>query len=138
LGSTVLEGDGSLVVPCATTTNNSFNTLRQRAVSYDERQSVELFDDGELQPPANTSSRRSRRGYYSGVNGSEELQQYDATSRPSSSSVLSTTRGYDYNFVNGSRPRSASCSNLTMGCNNSTVMLRSLPSHHECGTIAED
>lgn len=99
LGS-IVEDDGLLVVPCP-------SNLRQRAVSYDERQSVEF--DGVLPPTTSTATI------------------------PSSSS----SRGHKYNFANNSRPRSASCSNLNMGCNN-TGILRSLSSHHKCGTIAED
>ncbi len=122
----IVEDDGLLVVPCPSTTNNN-NNLRQRAVSCDERQSVEL--DGVL-PPTTSTSRSGR--CHTDVRGNEE---YDATVPSSSSS--SSSRGHKYNFVNNSRPRSASCSNLSMGCTN-TGILRSLSSHHECGTIAED
>ena len=125
LGS-IVEDDGLMIIPCPSTTNNN-NNLRQRAVSYDERQSVE--SDGVLPPISSTS----RSGLcHTDVRGNMELQEYDATI-PSSSSSL----GHKYNSVNNSRPRSASCSNLTMGCNN-TGTLTPLPSHHECGTIAED
>lgn len=111
-GSTLLEDDRSLVIPC-----NNNNNLRQRAVSYDERQNVKV--DGVLPP---TTSGGSGRCY-------QDVQEDEPTS---------SSRGYEYNFVSGTRPRSASCSNLTMVCNSTTGILRSLPSHHECGTIAED
>lgn len=124
-GSTLLEDDRSLVIPCPETSNNT-NNLRQRAVSYDERQSVKI--DGVL--PPNTSGGSGR--CYKDMQEDEELQLCDATVPTSSS------RGYEYNFVNGTRPRSASCSNLTMVCNSTTGILRSLPSHQEFGTIAED
>ncbi len=121
LGS-IVEDDGLLVVPYPSTINNN-NNLRQRAVSYDERQSMEF--DG-VQPPETSASRSGR--CHSDMRGNEECN----ATIPSSSS-----RGHKCNVMNNSRPRSASCSNLTMGCNN-TGILRSLPSHHECGTIAED
>jgi hypothetical protein len=111
LGSMAMEDDGSLIVPFPTA-NNSNNNLRQRAVSYDERQSVE-FDS--VPPPS------IRRCYLDAQRNVEELE-YEVTI-PSSPS----------------RPRSASCSNLSMGYNtNNTMIRRPLSSHHECGTIAED